>query len=114
MKGVSGAYGSDPWKPAGKAEPGASGYYYAVFSDSMPDWNVKNPKVVAYLEDTMRFWMNKGVDGFRLDAVTMLLEDGPKSYFNNPGNVAIVKQLKDAVRPVRQPLHDLRGIRRRR
>jgi alpha-amylase len=32
----------------------------------------------------MRFWMNKGVDGFRLDAVTMLLEDGPKAYFNNP------------------------------
>ncbi len=94
MKGVSGAYGSDPWKPAGKAAPG---YYYAVFSNSMPDWNMKNPKVVAYLQDTMRFWMNKGVDGFRLDAVTMLLEDGPKSYFNNPGNVAIVKQLKDAV-----------------
>ena len=97
MKGVSGAYWTDPWKRADKEVKGGEGYYYAVFSNTMPDWNVRNPRVVEYLQDTMRFWMNKGVDGFRLDAVTMLLEDGPKSYFNNPGNVAIVKKLKDTV-----------------
>ncbi len=97
MRGVSGAYWTDPWKHADKTVPGAPGYYYAVFSDTMPDWNVKNPRVVQYLQDTMRFWMNKGVDGFRLDAVTMLLENGPKSYFNDPGNPAIVKQLQNTV-----------------
>ena len=97
MRGVSGAYWTDPWKPVGKQVSGGQGLYYAVFSDTMPDWNLKNPKALAYLEDSMRFWLNKGVDGFRLDAVTMLLENGPKSYFNDPGNPRIVKKLKDTV-----------------
>lgn len=90
MRGVSGAYWNDPWKPASKEVPGGQGLYYGVFSDTMPDWNLRNPKVVEYLSDTMRFWMNKGVDGFRFDAVTMLYEDGNKSYFNNPKNPELV------------------------
>lgn len=97
MRGVSGAYWTDPWKPVGKQVQGGQGLYYAVFSDTMPDWNLKNPDAMVYLQDSMRFWMNKGVDGFRLDAVTMLLENGAKSYFNDPGNPAIVKKLKATV-----------------
>jgi alpha-amylase len=84
---------NNPWR----VSPG-QGVYYGVFSKAMPDWNLRNPRVLAYLEDSMRFWMNKGVDGFRLDAVTMLLEDGPNAYFNNPGNVGIVAQLRDTVK----------------
>jgi alpha-amylase len=84
---------NNPWR----ASPG-QGVYYGVFSKAMPDWNLRNPRVLAYLTDSMRFWMNMGVDGFRLDAVTMLLEDGPKAYFNNPGNAAIVAQLRDTVK----------------
>ncbi|MFT4075182.1 MAG: alpha-amylase family glycosyl hydrolase [Asticcacaulis sp.] len=97
MRGVSGAYYTDPWKPAAKAVPGGVGLYYGVFSNSMPDLNLKNPKVIGYLQDTMRFWMNKGVDGFRLDAVTMLIEDGPKAYFNNPANPGIVAKLRQTL-----------------
>ncbi len=96
-RGQDGRFWNDPWKPVAKTVPDGQGYYYGVFSDQMPDWNLKNPRVVQYLQDTMRFWMNKGVDGFRLDAVTMLLEDGPRNYFNNPGNPVIVKQLKATV-----------------
>jgi maltose alpha-D-glucosyltransferase/alpha-amylase len=97
MRGVSGAYYNDPWKPVSKTVPGGVGLYYGVFSDSMPDMNLKNPKVIAYLQDSMRFWMNKGVDGFRLDAVTMLIEDGPKVYFNNPANPGVVAKLRDTL-----------------
>jgi len=97
MRGVSGAYYSDPWKPVSKTVPDGVGLYYGVFSDSMPDMNLKNPRVIAYLQDTMRFWMNKGVDGFRLDAVTMLIEDGPKAYFNNPANPGIVAKLRQTL-----------------
>jgi alpha-amylase len=85
---------NNPWR----ALPDHSGVYYGVFNVTMPDWNLRNPRVLAYLQDSMRFWMNKGVDGFRLDAVTMLLEDGPKAYFNNPGNIGIVAQLRDTVK----------------
>ncbi|CAM3138062.1 alpha-amylase family glycosyl hydrolase [Asticcacaulis taihuensis] len=97
MRGVSGAYYNDPWKPVTKIVPGGVGLYYGVFSDSMPDMNLKNPKVIGYLQDTMRFWMNRGVDGFRLDAVTMLIEDGPKAYFNNPANPGIVAKLRETL-----------------
>jgi alpha-amylase len=85
---------NNPWRSA----PNHESVYYGVFSKAMPDWNLRNPRVLAYLEDSMRFWMNKGVDGFRLDAVTMLLEDGPNAYFNNPGNSGIVAQLRDTVK----------------
>jgi maltose alpha-D-glucosyltransferase/alpha-amylase len=85
---------NNPWR----ALPGHDGFYYGVFNVIMPDWNLRNTRVLSYLEDSMRFWLNKGVDGFRLDAVTMLLEDGPKAYFNNPGNPAIVAQLRDTVK----------------
>jgi alpha-amylase len=85
---------NNPWRVI----PGHEGVYYGVFNVTMPDWNLRNPRVLAYLEDSMRFWMNKGVDGFRLDAVTMLLEDGPNAYFNNPGNSKIVAQLRDTVK----------------
>ena len=85
---------NNPWRVL----PHHDGVYYGVFNVTMPDWNLRNPRVLAYLEDSMRFWMNKGVDGFRLDAVTMLLEDGPNAYFNNPGNVGIVAQLRDSVK----------------
>ena len=94
-RGQDGAFYTDPWRKA----PDGPGWYYGVFSEQMPDWNLRNPRVVRYLQDTMRFWMNKGVDGFRLDAVTMLLEDGPKAYFNNPGNPGVVAQLRATLDP---------------
>jgi maltose alpha-D-glucosyltransferase/alpha-amylase len=73
------------------------GYFYAAFSDHMPDWNLKNPEVVDYLFGSMRFWLNKGVDGFRVDAVTMLFEDGPTSTYNNPKNPPFTAQMAHVV-----------------
>jgi maltose alpha-D-glucosyltransferase/alpha-amylase len=87
-------FNHSPWH---KVKSG-SGYYYGIFDPLMPDWNLRNPRVVAYLQDTMRFWLNKGVDGFRFDAVTMLIEDGPGSFFNNPKNPGIVAQLTDVLK----------------
>ncbi len=85
--------GFDPWRK----NPKGDGYYYAIFNPIMPDWNLHNPQVVDYLESSMRFWMNKGVDGFRLDAVTMLFEDGPKSTYNNPQNPKFTAELAGVV-----------------
>jgi alpha-amylase len=86
-------FGTDPWRKNSKGP----GYYYGVFSTEMPDWNLRNPEVVDYIEGSMRFWMNRGVDGFRLDAVTMLFEDGPKSFYNNPRNAKFTAELKAVV-----------------
>ncbi len=51
-------------------------YYYSVFGATQPDLNIKNPAVVAEIKKTAAFWLNKGVDGFRLDAVRYLIEEG--------------------------------------
>ncbi len=45
------------------------GWYFEGFSDSMPDWNLDNERVRTLQEGYMKFWLDKGVDGFRLDAV---------------------------------------------
>ncbi|WP_446745082.1 alpha-glucosidase [Silvibacterium acidisoli] len=50
-------------------------YYYHYFYVQQPDLNWRNPQVHVAMEDVLRFWMNKGVAGFRIDAVSRLYED---------------------------------------
>jgi alpha-amylase len=52
-------------------------YFYGYFWEGMPDLNYRNPKVTAEMENVVRFWVEDiGVDGFRLDAIGALIEDG--------------------------------------
>lgn len=50
-------------------------YYWHRFYAEQPDLNWRNPKVAAAMEDVLRFWIARGVTGFRLDAVSALFED---------------------------------------
>ncbi|MCW8107381.1 alpha-amylase family glycosyl hydrolase [Alteromonas ponticola] len=50
-------------------------YYYGAFGASQPDVNLRNPKVVEEMNKLATFWLEKGVDGFRLDAVRYAIED---------------------------------------
>ena len=50
-------------------------FYYHAFYKQQPDLNWRNPDVRKAMYDTMRFWMKRGVAGFRLDAVGALFED---------------------------------------
>jgi len=50
-------------------------YYYHYFYKQQPDLNWHNPEVRAAMYDVLRFWLKRGVDGFRLDAVSRLFED---------------------------------------
>ena len=53
------------------------GYYYGVFWGGMPDLNVENPDVTAELYNIAEFWLTDvGVDGFRLDAIKHMVENG--------------------------------------
>ncbi len=50
-------------------------YYYHAFLKEQPDLNWRNPAVKAALWDAVRFWLDMGVDGFRLDAIATIYED---------------------------------------
>src|SRR4051812_36417774 len=50
-------------------------YYYHSFLPEQPDLNWRNPQVRAAMSDVLRFWMRRGVDGFRVDASAVLIED---------------------------------------
>jgi len=52
---------------------------------------------VAYHEDTLRYWLNLGVDGFRFDAVDNLFENGPNGMYMQPENLGLIRQLRHVV-----------------
>ena len=51
-------------------------YYYHKFDRRMADLNWSNPKVVAEVQKILRFWLDRGVDGFRFDVINFLNTDG--------------------------------------
>lgn len=68
--GQPGPYGR-AWHPA----PGG-GWYFGLFGSGQPDLDLTNPAVTRELTDAARFWLDQGVDGFRLDAAKHLIERG--------------------------------------
>lgn len=81
-------FGGNPWRST------AIGAYYAPFWDQMPDWNLLNPAVVNYHANNLRFWLNRGVDGFRFDAVGNLVENGPNAQENQPRSVSLMGEMR--------------------
>ncbi len=69
--GFKGPWGQQVWYPL------QGDYYYAYFWEGMPDLNYRNPAVTAEMEQITKFWLTDvGIDGFRLDAIGALIEDG--------------------------------------
>jgi alpha-amylase len=68
---------TQPWGGSATWFPSGGGYYYAVFWSGMPDLNWRSPAVVAEMDAAAAGWLARGVDGFRLDAVRYLVENGP-------------------------------------
>lgn len=59
-------------------------YYYHAFLKEQPDLNWRNPNVQKAMYDVMRFWLDKGVDGFRVDVMWHMIKDD--QFRNNPVN----------------------------
>jgi oligo-1,6-glucosidase len=65
----------DPKGNAWEYEKATNAWYLHYFSKKQPDLNWDNPKVRQEIYKMMRFWFDKGVDGFRLDAITYISKD---------------------------------------
>lgn len=92
--------------PAWTWEPRRQQYYLHNFLSSQPNLNHANPAVQAALMDVARFWFDRGVDGFRLDAVHTINADMPP-YANNQANPDFVPgPLPQQQQPFFRQLHD--------
>jgi maltose alpha-D-glucosyltransferase / alpha-amylase len=76
------------WDPVSKA------YYWHRFFSHQPDLNYDNPEVREEIWQVMKFWLDLGVDGFRVDAVPYLIEREGTSCENLPETHAVLKDLR--------------------
>lgn len=84
-------------------------YFLHLFAKKQPDLNYENPKVLEEIKDIMRFWLNKGIAGFRCDVINIIskssLADGKKKlvltgsehYLSQPGAHEILRTLRREV-----------------
>ncbi len=99
-------FGSDVWEPV----PGEENMFYLhLFDKKQPDLNWHNPEVYREVCDIMRFWLDKGIAGFRCDVINIIwknsLEDGKKQlaltglehYLSTEGNHEILRRLRKEV-----------------
>lgn len=68
-------------------------YYWTSFLPFQPDLNYNNPEVKKAMFDNVRYWLSRGVDGFRLDIFNSIYEDS--SYHNNPFKLRMIPSADD-------------------
>jgi alpha-glucosidase len=97
--------------PAWQFDEATGQYYLHSFLREQPDLNWRNPQVRAAMHDALRFWLNRGVDGFRVDVIWLMikdaeLRDNPPNPNWNPGGSEIGRllQVYNADRP---EVHDV-------
>lgn len=104
-------FGGPAWTRVIEPDGRPGQWYLHIFAAEQPDLNWENPEVIADFEQTMRFWLNRGVDGFRIDVAhgmakppglpdmdqvntRMLAHDDNDPRFNNPGVHDIHRRLR--------------------
>ena len=73
-------FGGSAWE----WDEGSRQYYYHAFLKEQPDLNWRNPEVRAAMLDVLRFWLDRGVDGFRVDVMHHIVKD--QEFRDNPYN----------------------------
>src|SRR4051812_13050032 len=105
-------FGGSAWT----LDPKTNQYYYHYFYVEQPDLNWRNPAVKKAMFDAVRFWLNKGASGFRVDAVSRLYEDpnlhddpilpGKNAY----GDPNIEHKYTDDLPEIHDALKELRAV----
>lgn len=75
-------------------DPQAQAYYWHRFYSHQPDLNYDNPQVLREMLNVMRFWLDMGVDGLRLDAVPYLVEREGSNNENLPETHAVLRRIR--------------------
>lgn len=82
-------------------------YYLHLFASEQPDLNHRNPKVLEEVKDIMRFWLDKGISGFRCDVINIIYKSsladskklirGSEHYVSQPGMHEILRAFRREV-----------------
>ena len=91
-------FGGSCWEPI----PGTDKYYFHAFHKKQPDLNWENPEVREEIYRMMNWWLEKGLAGFRIDAIINIKKALPFTEYNYPadrpdGLVRVTRMLDDAV-----------------
>ncbi|MEW6229667.1 MAG: alpha-glucosidase, partial [Bacillota bacterium] len=102
-------FGGSAWK----YDEATGEYYLHLFSEKQPDLNWENPRVRAEVYDMMKWWFDKGIDGFRMDCINMLSKvqdlpdgeirkgkkygDGRPYYLNGPRIHEYLQEMNEKV-----------------
>ena len=93
-------FGGPAWQRIVEADGQLGQWYLHLFAESQPDFNWENKEVRQHFEDILRFWLDRGVDGFRIDvahgmvkepglpdvkADSKMLDKGARPYWDQPG-----------------------------
>ena len=95
---------SEPWLFKGEpkdlpAPPaGARGFYFGTFGAHMPDFNLRHPPALQYHLDSLRFWLDRGLAGYRLDAVPHMIENSAKDWNDQPESRRLAARLRQLIR----------------
>jgi glycosidase len=98
--------------PAWELDSITDQYYYHQFDVKMADLNWGNPKVVEEIQDVLRFWLELGVDGFRLDVINFLTtdENAPDNPYEDGEQVHLYDKdqggIKTAMRTIKSTINE--------
>jgi alpha-glucosidase len=87
-------FGGSAWE----WDAATSQYYLHLFHKKQPDLNWRNPEVRRVMLDALRFWLDRGVDGFRVDVMWLLIKD--ERFRDNPPN----PEYRDGEHPLNRQL----------
>ena len=94
--------------PAWTRDAATDQWYLHLFLTEQPDLNWANPEVVEAMHDVLRFWLDRGVDGFRADVIHLIGKD--ETFPDRPAEIAHLDIVGDHEHPLTHAL--LRDIRR--
>ncbi|WP_298961194.1 alpha-amylase family glycosyl hydrolase [uncultured Methylobacterium sp.] len=103
--------------PAWTLDPATGQFYYHAFLREQPDLNWRNPAVRAAMHEVLRFWLDRGVDGFRVDVIWHLikdetLRDNPPNPDYRPGQADINRLLQQYSADQPEVMEVIAGMRR--
>ncbi|MFC0533249.1 glycoside hydrolase family 13 protein [Phytohabitans kaempferiae] len=87
-------FGGPAWTRTTNPDGTPGEWYLHLFAPEQPDLNWENPKVREEFEDVLRFWLDRGADGIRIDSAALLMKDGGLVDFD-PANPPVPHPFQD-------------------